>query len=236
MKLLDYFTTIRENFDNIRNIEGFTVDSIFTYSADLASTEKQKQAFDAKWPDSKKDVKENANFPPTLSTNDYSITKNDDCSSDLFDIRCNKGLKIGIWAIIVFTIIFTIIFIWYILKKLLWSEIVTEVPLTKQVTVEKVPTNSFFGRLFGTNENDTPVQQKSNVATDEIKNTSNTSNTLNTSNTSNTEAQQAYSENKDNFIARFFGNRQIPEKKEKVGFLKRFFGSGKKYTKKHQRR
>lgn len=233
MKLLDYFTAIRENFDNIRNIESFTVDSIFTYSADLSSTEKQKQAFEATWPDSKKDVKENPNFPPTLSTNDYSITNNDDCSSDLFDIRCNKGLKIGIWAIIVFTIIFTIIFIWYILKKLLWSEIVSEVPTTKPVTVEKAPVNSFFGRLFGTNENDAPVQQKPIVVTDEIRNTSNTSNT---SNTLNTEAQQAYSENKDNFIARFFGNRQIPEKKEKTGFLKRFFGSGKKSGKKHQRR
>ncbi len=224
MKLLDYFTTIRENFDNIRNIEGFTVDSIFTYSADLSSTEKQKQAFDAKWPDSRKDVKENPNFPPTLSTNDYSITKNDDCTSDLFDIRCNKGLKIGIWAIIVFTIIFIIIFIWYILKTLLWSgrnsEIIPEVPVTNPVTADKVTEDSFFGRLFGKKENDASVQQKLPVASDELRNVS------------NTEAQQAYSENKDNFIARFFGNRQIPEKKEKRGFLRRFFGSGKK----HQRR
>ncbi len=252
MKLLDYFTAIRENFDNIKNVENFTVDSVFTYSGDLSSTENQKKEFQARWPDTKKDVQENPKFPPTLSTKDYSDTKNDDCSSDLFDVRCNRGLKIGIWLIIVLTVIFTIIFIWYILKQLFSTSQTIEQsqrPEPKEVTIvkpsiEEVPAKSFFGRLFGSNEKDAYAIQ------DEVKNTPNTMNkievpntmnkievpnTMNKAEVPNTEIPKDV-ENRDNFIARLFSSRPLPERKEKVGFLKRFFGSGKKRTKKNQRR
>ncbi len=217
----------------------FTVDNVFTYSRDLSSTENQKKEFQARWPDNKKDVQENPKFPPTLSTKDYSDTKNDDCSSDLFDVRCNRGLKIGIWIIIVLTVIFTIIFIWYILTQLFSTSQTIEQsqrPEPKEVTivkpsVEEVPAKSFFGRLFGSNEN----------STNEVKNTLNTmnktevANTMNKTEVANTEMPVDV-ENRDNFIARLFSNRPMPERKEKVGFLKRFFGSGKKRNKTNQRR
>jgi hypothetical protein len=265
MKLLDYFTAIRENFENIKNIETFTVDSVFTYSGDLSSTENQKKEFEARWPETKKDVKENPKFPPTLSTKDYSETKNDDCSSDLFDVRCNRGLKVGIWIIIVLTIIFTIIFIWYILKQLFSTSQITEQslrPEPKEVTimkpsVEAVPAKSFFGRLFGSNEKDTDIIQTPNTMNrTEAPNTMNRTeapstmnrteapstmnrteapSTMNRTEVANTEMRVDV-ENRDNFIARLFSNRPMPERKEKVGFLKRFFGSGKKRNKRNQRR
>jgi hypothetical protein len=109
-------------------------------------------------------------------------------------------------------------------------------PEPKEVTivkpsVEEVPAKSFFGRLFGSNEN----------STNEVKNTLNTmnktevANTMNKTEVANTEMPVDV-ENRDNFIARLFSNRPMPERKEKVGFLKRFFGSGKKRNKTNQRR
>lgn len=216
LDLLKYFLVIKDNFDNIKNIETFTVDSAFTYKADdLSLTENARKEYNARWPVSQKDAKENPKFPATLSSNDNSTVTNDNCETDLFDTRCNTGLKTAVWIVISFAILFVILFIWYIIKAIYMSTtsqspVLQEPQIIQPVIQEQTKENSpsFWNRLIG------QKQEEYKTDTTEI-NRDISSKTI----------QPAVETEDNNFMERLIGNKPLPNKKEKIGFAKRFFGS-----------
>lgn len=213
--VLDTLKLIKDNYDKILKIEGF---SIFDYNPfDMSSYDDEKKTFDEDNKKGKKDVKEDPFFTPTKSTQKKETKK---CTNDIFDTSCNTGLKLGIWLLIIFTLIFIGVFIWYIFHKMSANnneptstqppEQLLQSKSTSQYTANPEKP-SFIGRIFGSRSS-TPDMAYS-------QSTLPAQSTPLKPSFITPDTQQ----DKDNFMSRLVGSRQQLPRKEKESFAKRLF-------------